>query len=209
MSSPSDTVSAPSPSSTPQPPDRHVFDEDGDLIFSFSDGRSIQVSIKIISTVTTFFNHMRTISARKPNFSSFEVTEFDAILLFCKVCYHRGPEIPLHLDSKGLGDIAVVAMDFDCIGAFVPWIDIWTNNLYKSHPTVQTQLDLLAVAYILHDSENFRRRSRDLILQMGEEFPYRTFPGPSRTIGASTDLAAQLPDSVFGTMRPPSYTLSC
>jgi hypothetical protein len=190
--------SASSTVQVPQSPDKHVFDEDGDLIFSFSDGRQIQVCIKVISVVTTFFDQMKTISARKTPVS-FEASEFDAIFLFCQVCYHRGSEIAPHLDSKLLGDVAVLAMDYDCVDAFVPWIDIWTNSLYEHYPTTQTLLDLLAVAYILNDCESFKRRSRELILHMGEEFPYRAFPVPTREMGGMTDLQNQLPESVFGT----------
>jgi hypothetical protein len=173
MHSPTETVSSAS-SIVPQGQQKHVFDDVGDLIFSFSDDRQIQVHSKVISVVTTFFDHMKTISARKPPVSSFEASEFDAILLFCQVCYHRGSEIPLHLNGKALGDVAVVAMDFDCV------------------------LDLLAIAYILNDCDNFKHRSRELILHMGEESPYRAFPVPAREIGGMTDLQNQLPESVFG-----------
>ena len=199
MQSPTETTS--STASTvqmPPSPDKHIFDEDGDLIFSFSDGRQIQVAIKIISLATGFFDHMQTISARKPTISSFEASEFEAILLFCQVCYHRGLAIPFHLDSKTLGSVAVVATELDCINAFIPWIKIWTDSLYRNLPTTQTVMDLLAVAYILDDCEHFKRRSRDLILQAGEEFPYREFPVPTREIEGLTDLQNHLPKSVFG-----------
>ena len=60
-----------------------MFDDDGDLIFSFSDERQIQVHSKVISVIITFFDHIKMISARKPLVSFFEISEFDAILLFC------------------------------------------------------------------------------------------------------------------------------
>ena len=197
MASPADTCSSVDTVTDGQAT-TYVFDDDGDLLLSFSDGRLIQVCTGVVSTVTTFFDHLRTVSTRRPDISSFEATEYDAILLFCKICYHRGHDIPQQLDVQTLGRVAVVAMDFDCVGAFVPWIDIWCNGLYKNRPTTQTLLDLLAVAYILDDDNKFKLRSRDLILQTGEEFPYRAFPNPMRLTNGNTELHNQLPIGVLG-----------
>jgi len=173
-----------------------VFDDDGDLILAFSDGSTIQVSFKVIGTVTTFFDSMRTISARGPYISSFEESEFDALLLFCQICYHRGSEIPVHLSTKEMGDLAVVVTDFDCVDAFSPWFQSWTDRLLQQEPTAALLIDLLSVAFMLGDSSSFRQRSQDLILKAAD-LPYRPFPISNWLPEPGSNLKNQLPIGVM------------